>query len=455
MTTTFLDRLVDLERRPDARPYTEVEYNLDGFRRWVSMMGNPQDGVPWIHIAGTKGKGSTAALCESILHEAGLHTGLFTSPHLAHYGQRYRFDTADWTLDEFNAAATRIEPFIDLRPHDPHVPEKTFRTVFEVLTAIAFREFAAENVQAGVLEVGLGGRLDCTNIVTPIVCAITSMLGITREQIAAEKAGIIKPDVPVVVYDEPLPGSAAHADMGSFHAAREVILARASEVGAPVLDPIPVTNLGIGDEGQHVSFPWGDETVEATLPLVGTHQTQNLGVALRVCEAFIARTARPLPHRVLVARGIGDVRWQGRFEIIASNPTIVLDGAHCPLSAAAAGRTLRDWLAGKPANVHLVWGMQGDKDHGSFLSALAGALAPVGIGGVHCYPVPGRRGAPVDALARVAGAQGFPTTSTVDIESALHQARGAVGPDGVILVAGSLYTLEAARAAVLNEQQDA
>jgi dihydrofolate synthase/folylpolyglutamate synthase len=269
------------------------------------------------------------------------------------------------------------------------------------------------------------------------------MLGNSLEEIAAEKAGIIKPGVPLVLFNGPVGGAESSGP-------RNVILSIARERGAPVVDPIRVEGLGMtGGDGQRVAFDWNGERVTATLPLLGSHQLHNLGLALRACE--VMASLHPSPFSIAasdVARGIASVRWTGRFEILGGTPPVILDGAHCPLSARALARTLRTWCDARGArHLRLVWGMQGDKDHGAFLSALLEELAPVMLTSVHCYRVPGSRGAPAEALATAADRLGAARTIDPDVRGALKAARGA-GPSDVIVVAGSLYTLEDARAAV-------
>lgn len=435
---SFLDLLLDLERNPAARRYSAEEYNLDGFRSWLHELGDPQDGVPWIHIAGTKGKGSTAAMAESILAAAGFRTGLFTSPHLEHYGERFRFSTQPWSLAGFEAALEDLATQVDPMRRASITGDGLYRTVFEVLTALAFRSFAASGVDAGILEVGLGGRLDCTNVVAPTACAITPvemdherLLGDTVEKIAAEKAGIIKAGRPVVL-------SVARSDLQAR--ALDVHRARAAEVGAPVVEPVPVRLVAREGTAQRVAFDWDGAGVTALLPLLGAHQRDNLGVALALCRVFAAETGRTL-EAGMVARGVESVRWGGRIEVLGGSPTVVLDGAHCPLS----GRLLAETIAGAPDLLPgprvLMWGMQRDKDHAAF----AGSLGPLGFRAVVAHPVGGGRGAaPVD-LVRAAARVGLEGEAQPDVDAALDRASEIAGDGGSILVTGSLYHLARVR----------
>ncbi|MBX3728359.1 MAG: hypothetical protein KF858_04170 [Candidatus Sumerlaeia bacterium] len=439
---TILDRLTDLERQPRARTYSDEEYNLAGFRRWLGRLGNPQDATPWIHVAGTKGKGSTCALVESILRAHGLRTGLFTSPHLDHYGERFRFDGRAWTLGEFERALERLEPMLDQREPHPSRDKTWLRTVFEVLTALAFREFVG--VEAGVLEVGLGGRLDCTNVVAPRVCAITPIgmdhmhvLGNTIEAIALEKAGILKPGVPAVVFT-PFDERRAHA-----HA---TIVARAHEVGAPLVEPCPVEVLDAFPHGQRVRVHLDSGVDELMLALPGDFQAANLGIAVRTAELFLRQIGRSLDVHAL-AHAAATVEWPGRLEVHAGTPPLVIDAAHCPLSAAALGRNLATLAPVAAGPFVLLWGMNRDKDREAFARALLEAAGRDTIVRAVCFPLPGTRGATPQDLASTANALG------VEAECALSPADGldiaaayATAARGSVLATGSLYALTALRA---------
>lgn len=441
----LLDRLLDLERQPLARAYSETGYNLDGFRRWVDEdLGAPHRHVPWIHIAGTKGKGSTAAMTESLLRAAGLRTGLYTSPHLAHYCERFRVDGVALSLDAFDTELAAIEPFVLSRHAGGQTPV-SYRTVFEVLTAMAFRLFAARGVEVGVLEVGLGGRLDCTNIVEPAVAVITSIgldhtkiLGETLEAIAGEKAGILKPGRPAVCF----------ADTGDEVVSRphRVIAARARELGIELHPPADVEVLERAANHQRVGFSWCGRLVEARLHLLGDHQARNLGLALAAVELFTRQRGLVIDAEAIV-RGVESAAWGGRLEVHGSaRPALVLDGAHCPLSARALGVSLGQITPAAPAPWVLVWGMQADKDHGAFLRALLASAPPGTITGAVCYRVPGSRGAEAEALVHTARAASIEACEASSPDVALLGAIGlARAQGGSVLAAGTLYTLASLR----------
>ncbi|MCB2156828.1 hypothetical protein KQI84_18270 [bacterium] len=428
----LLQRLTDLERTPAARRYGEQEYNLDGFRGWVSRLGNAHRRTPWIHIAGTKGKGSTAALTESILRAAGARTGLFTSPHLEHYGQRFRFDGTPWPLDEFGAALERLRPDLTERQAKQLDNTHSLRTVFEVLTALAFIEFAHRCTTAGILEVGLGGRLDCTNIIDPIVSVITPigmehtrLLGSTIELIAAEKAGIIKPHRPVVIFEP---------QTEPQQRAREVAIARAQELGARILQPVPVRIIERRIDGQILEVQWRGRTIRLRLALLGDHQARNLSMAIAAAEAFASAQDITLKEDHLI-EGAAQVSWPGRLEVLPGAPALVLDGAHCPLSASALGTALTQLSLGP---FTLLWGMQRDKDAARFLAELTAHGLADQIARVVAYEVPGGRGADPETLAQIAREAGFnaETAPTADTAFATARAHGQT-----TLATGTLYTL--------------
>lgn len=438
---SLLDRLLDLERRPLARPYTDEGYDLRGYRQWLEERGFLPLAVSVIHIAGTKGKGSTAAMVEALLHAAGLRTALFTSPHLVHYGERFRFDGRPWTPDEFEAALERFVPLFDDRQVAQIERPHGLRTVFEVLTAMALAEASARAVDVLILEVGLGGRLDCTNVIdAPRVCAITpigldhvKILGNTIEQIAAEKAGIIKAGRPVAVF--------APVDARQEQA-RAVIENQAIRLDAPVLDPPSIRILSRDGGGQEIELaPPGEAPIRVHLALRGDHQAQNFALASRIAAEFLVQQGFALSPEHLAA-GAERVRWPGRLDVIAGPPALVLDGAHCPLSARALGRSLHHLREIAPPPWTLIWGMQADKDHAGFLGELLSHGPAGGIVTVVCYEVPGGRGAPAGALVEAARARALSAHEAASPQDAAAAAfEDAQSRGGSLLACGTLYTL--------------
>jgi dihydrofolate synthase/folylpolyglutamate synthase len=436
---SFLDRLLDLEKAPLARAYTAEQYDLQRFRTFVDSLGHPDRDLLFIHIAGTKGKGSTGAFCEGLLRGLGYPTAFFSSPHLGHYGERFRFDGVPWTFDEFEAALERFWERLGPEQRRGFEGPQPWRTVFETLTALALVEFQtrrqmlrAQGIRRPLVvcwETGLGGRLDCTNIVTPAVSVITllamdhmKVLGDTIELIAGEKAGIIKQGRPVVVTRQ----------SERFHdRVWPVLVGRAAEVGAPLIrawEHNPVEWQGTNDVRGTLpdGTPW-----EGISPLAGAFQRGNLeGSLAAVYEVHRLHGSGPF-HAV----GLSHVHWPGRLERLPHGErTLVLDGAHCPASALAVGRTLRDDL---PAgSLTVLWGMQRDKDAAGFAAALAESLRSA-IAELRCYPVGGPRGADAESLVVAAQSAGLPARPCSSAEDALA---GASTP--TILCVGTLYTLD-------------
>jgi len=445
---TFLDRLLDLEKTPQARAYSAEEYNLDRFRAFVDSLGAPDRDLVFVHIAGTKGKGSTAALAEAILRGLGFPTAMYTSPHLAHLGERFRLNGVPWTHEEFEAACERLWESMDPAQRRGFEPPLPWRTVFETLTALAlveFRQFARRQPPGlptvVVWETGLGGRLDCTNIVDPAVSVITTLgmdhmavLGDTAEKIAAEKAGIIKRGRPVVIGRQ-APEFAERVI--------PVLLGRAAEVGAPVIraaDHNPIDRIGVSPDGQQIAVTLPDgRLVETTLPLLGAYQCGNAESAIAAAWQ-VHRLYRTTGAESFHVDGLAAAAWPGRLEVHRrpDGRVLLLDGAHCPLSARLVGEAVRELF---PTVPRVLFGMQRDKDAVGFLQGLAeGLQAQAASIPLTTYPVPGPRGATADALAEAAKAAGFH-----DITLASGPAEALAKSGSLNLAVGTLYTLDVLR----------
>ncbi|OGX41580.1 MAG: hypothetical protein A3C53_08425, partial [Omnitrophica WOR_2 bacterium RIFCSPHIGHO2_02_FULL_68_15] len=316
-------------------------------RALMAALGHPERRWGAIHVAGTKGKGSTCALSAAILQAAGIRTGLYTSPHLVHLSERIQVDGRPVTAETLAAAVDAVRPSVAQLPSPP--------TYFEVLTAIAFWVFAEAGVELAVVEVGLGGRLDATNVVDPLVSVITpvsldhtDLLGSTLTAIAREKAGIIKPGRPVVVAPQS-PDALA------------VLKAVAEEQGAPCLEVAAraqVRVLEASAEGQRVALRTAAGTSRTiALPLLGAHQADNLATAVTALESL------PAPWAIAdaaVAEGAARVVWPGRLQVLERRPWVVLDGAQNAASAAALRDAVRALWPARP--VHLVLGLSANKD---------------------------------------------------------------------------------------------
>ncbi len=461
----LIDRL-DFEGRPHARPYTATFYSLDRFARLLERLGSPHRKAPSVHIAGTKGKGSVAVLLESGLRAAGFHTGTYTSPHLRDYPERFRLDGKPISPEGFTRSLAALAPVVeaDAAQAGDMAP---YRTVFELLTAVAFAVFARHRVDFAILETGLGGRLDCTNVVRPEVAIITALgldhtalLGSTLDRIAWEKGGIIKEGIPVVV--------GRQSEMGRVEA-MPVLRRLADERNAPLIDAealFAATCLGWDEKGQIVELcapsapglsprPAGiPDSIRVRLPLLGDHQRDNLRTAA-AAWVVLQREGWDLPWEAF-GSGIEECRWPGRFEILETRPRVIIDGAHCPLSAAALGKTIDSLFPG--ASLHVLFGAQRDKDHRGILRALMGSDEDAGSAGAAAdtpsgrrdvgswafHQVPGGRGAPAEDLEAAALSAGIPRdriTVHATASEALEAAVGRAGSEEIVLSFGTLYTI--------------
>jgi dihydrofolate synthase/folylpolyglutamate synthase len=424
--TTFLYSL----RRFGWRP------GLATIRRLVALVGDPQADIPFILVGGTNGKGSTAAILAAIFRAAGYRTGLYTSPHLLSFTERIQVDGAPIgeaeivTLTEkFKAlCAAHFAPETTV-PADDRLPHPTF---FELTTAMAFLHFRRRAVDAAVIEVGLGGRLDATNVIEPRVAVITNIalehqeyLGRTVAEIAGEKAGIVKVGVPIV--------TAARGD------ALEVIRQAAVRCSAPLIS-VPEayrwTVRASGFAGQTFDLEGPTRRYEALrVSLVGRHQVEN--AVLAVAAAETAQDQGFSLDAGAIRRGLADAAWPGRLHVVQDRPRIILDGAHNPAGTEALAAFLTEHRAAL-GRLIVVFGVLRDKDWATML----GLLAPLADQIILTQP-PGERGADPTALLPAAQRQ---TRATVNADpaKALAQARTAARPEDTVLVAGSLYTVAAA-----------
>ncbi|HEY2955075.1 MAG TPA: Mur ligase family protein [Candidatus Eisenbacteria bacterium] len=407
-----LEALYGLERRKD-KP------DLEGTRALLGALGAPEKRFRSVHVAGTNGKGTVCALIERVLRAAGVRTGLFTSPHLVDFRERIRV-SGRWAEESWlEARLARIQA----------LPEGRDRTFFEVCTALAFDTLAERGVEWAVVEVGLGGRLDCTNVLDPEVCAITSVgldhteiLGNTIDEIAAEKAGIVKPGVPVV------------AGAGLDPRARAVIERIAAGCGAPLLEA-PRVELagGAGPLSARVpDTPWGALSLEAP-HLCGGYQAANLGAALGALAA-LARAGVPIPAEAVV-RGVREARWPGRFERCPAESRLWWDGAHNPPGVEALARAWRETL---PAPQAIVLAVSRDKDLTAMLATLAG-LAPFAT--LFATRSRSERALEPADLAAAAAAAGFEARREADVAGACRAALAHAGPRGLVLLTGSLFAV--------------
>ena len=428
-----LAELTDYER--EARvSYTRQTFDLARMDRLCERLGRPERAYLVAHVTGTKGKGSTATFVASGLARAGRRVGLYTSPHLLHMGERIVVDGRAATEDDLGRTFAAIEPALDAMR-----AEGERFTFFEVTTALAFARFREAGVDAAAIEVGLGGRLDSTNVVRPAVTAITSVgldhtdkLGTTLAAIAREKAGILKPGVPAAI-GRLAPEAAA--------VVREV----AAERGAGPLYEAP---RDLGAEAVRVSeagtvadlrTPFG-RLDGVRLGLVGRHMAENAAVAATALLALDAAGHVRLTEEALRA-GLAEARIRARFEIFPGPPKVVVDGAHNPDSIAALETALRDVFPG--ARPVVVMGAMRDKDVAAMVAGVArfaSALVAAPCGSP-------RETAP-EALKDMALAAGLAAEAAPTAADALAAARARAGREGLIVVCGSLYLAGAALAAI-------
>jgi dihydrofolate synthase/folylpolyglutamate synthase len=402
-----------------------------------ARLGQPELAAPCIHVAGTNGKGSTCAMIEAIQRAHGRRTGLYTSPHLVSIGERIQVDRKPLTDAEVVAHAERLRPHYEaIRALDP----EDAPTFFELITAAAFVEFAARRVDVAVLETGLGGRLDATNVSNPLVSVITSvsldhmeLLGRTVGRIAAEKAGIIKRGRPVI-------SGATHPD------ARRVIAATAARRRAPLLQ------LGRDFQVAHVPAAAGADpldggVVEVTPPpsrsnsgprryrvaMAGRHQAENAGIAVATVlhlEAF----GFVVPDRA-IARALARVRLPARIERVADRPLVVVDAAHNVASMQSLVETLTPTLAARRPGV-LVFAASADKQIEEMLACARGRFDRVIVTRYVTNP----RAAAIDRLVAACRKAGLPGPTVAESPAeALRLARSHAGPRGVVCVAGSFF----------------
>jgi dihydrofolate synthase/folylpolyglutamate synthase len=419
------------ERGFISDPFGNVERAEQGMRRiraLLAALGDPQRQIPTVHIAGSKGKGSTAAFTATAAQRAGHRVGLFTSPHLHRFPERIAIDLEPMADDAFASVAAAVARAAAGVDEDAEHGEVS---TFELITAMAFLAFAQAGCGLAVIEVGLGGRYDATNVLEPVVSVITridlehmAVLGPTYEAIATQKAGILRPGIPAV--SSPQVAGAATA-----------IASAAAEIGAPLL-------VGGRDwtwEGTWRSFdtvgPWGAWR-NLSLGLPGPHQLENACTALAALHVVDAAGIHVSERAI--REGFAATRWPGRFERVEiGGRDIVLDGAHTPAAAAALVRAWRE--AELPAPATVIVGMGGDKDAAAFLRE----LRPL-IGRLIVTRADSPRAADPSALRSAAAA----VRLNAEIETSVAAAIGAAerATDMPLLIAGSLFVAAEAREAL-------
>ena len=425
----WLEGLINLERAPQT-PYRRL--SLEPVTRLLERLGHPERGLSAIHLAGSKGKGSTALLAESVLRAAGERVGTFTSPHLESWTERFRIDGAEVQPADLVRVLDAIRPHVEALRADPTAPDPSF---FDATTAAALLLFRDAGVDRAILEVGLGGRLDSTNVVDPAVSCITSIelehtdrLGDTLAAIAGEKAGIVKPGRPVVTGRLPVE-------------AAEVVAARAAQLGAPLFVLGRDFELEIVGEstlfGVYLRVRDGDLEVEVSLPVAGRHQAENAALALACIRRLGACTTTALGDAA--RRGLASAALPGRIEVLGERPWLVVDGAHTERSAAA----LADALACVPRrHTRLVVSISADKR----LEAILARLLPLADEVFVTRADPARSLDPAQVARAVrALAPALSLHAVPNPGMAMRAACEGLGADDLLLVTGSVYLAGIAR----------
>lgn len=424
--------------------WLESRLGLERIRELLERLGRPQDRLKFVHVAGTNGKGSTCAFLASVLQAAGYRTGLFTSPYLITFEERIRVDGENITLDELTEVTLAVREQAEAMADHP--------TEFELMTAVAMEHFARRGCDIVVLEVGLGGRLDSTNVIdAPEVSVIarigldhTKLLGTTLAAIAGEKAGIIKPGAPVVSWpQEP----EAMAVIGQAAAACDDALTVPDFTQLNV-EPVEWN----APEGPTRPFSYRGRAL--CTKLLGSYQPANAALALEAVDALRAR-AWSISDQA-IREGIAHTAWPGRFEIVSAgedHPTIVVDGGHNPQGARALVDSLVDVFPDRKA-VFIV-GVLEDKDYPTMLET----VLPFASSFV-CVTPDNPRALPADKLARairwtgqdILGCSAHMRPNVArDMTDALSRAQEIAGPNGLICAFGSLYSVGALKAALSNE----
>lgn len=430
----YLNSLVDYSHTPNLK-YSPEAFDLQRMRDLLALMGEPQKAFPIVHIAGTKGKGSTAALMAAVLQAAGYKVGLFTSPYLFDFCEQIQVNRKSITHEELSDQVKALKPFLD---------QVKNITTFESTTAIGFQYFKDQRVDIAIIEAGLGGRTDATNVVDPLMSVITSIsydhvgvLGSTIESIAEHKSGIIKPGKPVVIARQ------------VYLEATKVILEAAKRTGSEVIEAekqVSCAPLSHSLDVQifHASFKDAEQNSwdgDYSLGLLGAHQIENASTALtalaKLTELGFIITQTHLSH------GFRNVFWPCRFEVVSRDPLMVLDSAHNVDSAEKLKQCIADYLAGY--KIILIFGASVDKDIAGMFDVLLPGVERL-IFSKSLHP----RAAEPAMLVKLVKDTPVPCEVAENITEAIQIAKRQADKQTAIVVAGSIFMAAAAREVILN-----
>jgi len=421
----YLNSFINYEQIPGIS-YVQPGYSLKHVEELLNRMGNPQLAAMTIHIAGTKGKGSISAMIAQVLSSSGYKTGLYTSPHFHTLRERISIDGSLISEAEFAAAMAEIKPFIESMRKDTAFRQLTY---FEALTALAFAYFKKKQVDFQVLEVGLGGRLDATNVARPIICIITpisldhtQILGNSLEEIAREKAGIIKPGCWVVLSPQPEEAASVISDICREKKAKVV------QVGKD----ITWHKIGGDLSPQSLVIEGRRNNYQVSIPLSGDFQLENAASAVAALEVlgsagFAISTAD-------IARGLARVKWPGRFHILQEYPTVLVDGAHNVASIKRLVDNIKGYFAHK--RIFLVFGTSCDKDIPGIINELV-PLSPQVIVTRAAHS----RAAPLSTLVAEFSKQGIELEIRETVTEAISRALSLADRTDLICVTGSLFVV--------------
>lgn len=399
-------------------------YGLEKLKQALHLMGDPQEKVPYVHIAGTNGKGSTASMLSSILNHAGLRCGLYTSPHLQRYNERFQIAGEPISDEQLIQSVQRVQQMCEHLGGTP--------IVFEVLTLMAFELFARLDCQIAVLEVGIGGRLDATNCIPSPQAAVVTQLGLdhtetlgdTIEQIAWQKGGIAKPGSCLVM---------AAQQEEAMEVVRQIC--RQEDCAFCVADPKRMQLLSSTLKGQRVL---DEHFGELLIPLAGEHQLKNAANVLCAVEQLVQRGWK-IPTEA-VREGLAAAKWPARFELLDKSPYFILDGGHNPQCVQAAMDALEQFFPGKKAVI--LTGMMQDKDTEKMLEQMAEHAACF----VCLHPDSPRALSAEQLAQQVKERFGLPAFCCESIAQGVALAREKAGSDGLVCALGSLYLAAEVRA---------
>ena len=421
-----------------------------GLERTVELtarLGNPQNSLKFIHIAGTNGKGSTSAMLAAILQRAGYRVGLYTSPFIIRFNERMRINGQDIPDGELAEITEFVKPHAEAMADTP--------TEFELITAIALVYFARRNCDYVVFEVGMGGRLDSTNIIPPETVAAsvitgiamdhTAFLGDTPEKIAAEKAGIIKAGVPVVFGGNHAPIGEVHPDpvaIATAESCARVIREKAAEVGAPYTETDHSKLANIRADLFGADFDFG-ERKDLHISLAGLYQPYNTATVLTVIDLLRER-GLTIPEEA-IREGLASVKWPARFEVLSKDPLIIADGGHNPEGIDAAIESVKTYF--KDEKILLLTGVMADKDYDRMVARM-GEVASRAF----CVRPANDRALDPAKYAESFRAIGIPAKGYATVAEGVRAAAETAKREGkALLCLGSLYMYGEVRAAVLGE----